>query len=185
MLQSQRKTSPLASSQDSEVKWVIVSLSSNGERETNINAIKKSAQRIIKNVNVDVFVPAISQLVRGESETMFYMQGYIFIKFQENIHYLKLRETTYFNDVLCSLVNRKIQYHLLDDSELKKIRQEVNNLKFSEFEVGDAVTVIKGNFKNLPGIISTVYDEEQIQVSVTLRSKSLLIDFPSTYLKKK
>lgn len=186
MSRSQRKISPKVSSQDSKTdKWVVVSLSSNGERENDIEALKKSVHRILKNNSLEIYIPAISQTVRGESETMFYMQGYIFIQYVENIPYLRLRETSYFNDVLCSSVNRKIKYNLLEHRELQKIQEGVNQLRFSEFKTGSEIVIIKGNFKNLPGVVSCVYSEETIQVSVILRSKRLLMDFPSTYLAKR
>lgn len=163
----------------------MVALSSNGERETNLDAIKQSACRLLKNHQIDIFIPAVSQTVRGESETIFYMNGYVFIKYREEIPYLKLRETTYFNDILCSFANRKIRYKLLDDVELEKIRQGVNDLKFSEFQVGDEVMVTKGNFINLPGKVSYIYSEETLQIAIVLRSKQALMDFPSTYIRKR
>lgn len=186
MPRSQRKISPKVCSLDSENdKWVVVSLSSNGEKENDIEAIKRAARRILRNQALDVYVPAVSQTVRGESETMFYMQGYVFIRYAESVPYLRLRETPYFTDVLCSYINRKLRYNLLNGSELKKIQDGVDNLRFSKFETGNEITIIKGNFKNLPGVVSCVYSEETIQVSIVLRSKRLLMDFPSTYLAKR
>lgn len=185
MPHSQRKTSPITSCPDSKVEWVIVSLSSNGERESNLEMIRKSVVRILKNQNLEVYVPAVSQTVRGESEIMFYMQGYIFIKHMDGVPYYRLRETQYFTDVLCTYLNRKIRYKLLDNNSFLKIKNGVDNLRISSFVVGDEVFITKGDFKNLPGIVSCVYDEEQVQVAISLRSKKLLIDSPSTYIQKR
>jgi transcription antitermination factor NusG len=61
----------------------------------------------------------------------------------------------------------------------------MDDLRVGKFSVGDAVQIIEGNFKNLKGDVSMVYDRKQVvQVSVVLRSKLVLMDFPSTYLKK-
>lgn len=182
---SQRKNSQNASSLESRDEWVIVSLSPTGERETNLELIRKSIFKLLKTTSLEVFIPAISQTVRGESETMFYMQGYIFIKYIPGVSYFRLKETQYFNEILSSYHNRKIRYKLLKDSELNKIRTGVENLKLSEFKEGDEVYINKGDFKNLPGIIKFVYNSEKVQVFVDLRSKQLLIDSPSIYIQKR
>lgn len=163
----------------------MVSLSPTGERETNLKAIRNAACRILKNQTLEVYIPAISQTVRGESETMFYMQGYIFIKYKPDISFLKLRETQYFTDILCSISQRRINYKFLSNDELEKIRNGVNNLRLSEFKEGDEIYITKGDFKNLPGKINCVYNSEQVQVLIELRSKVLLVDSPSIYIQKR
>jgi transcription antitermination factor NusG len=170
-------------------RWVCVELSSTGEREKDINSIIRAVHRILGRP-VEVFVPAVSQKVRGESQTMVYMDGYIFIQYFHDIHYIKLQDTNYFHMVLNTTVlsagKRKYQYSLLDDKALAPMRIGVQNLKESHNEnvPGDKVKIIKGDYKNLIGVISEVYDKENIQVSVELRSKKLLLDFPVSYIQK-
>jgi len=169
-------------------KWVCVELSSNGEREKNIPAIIKSARQILGKPDIEVFVPAISQKVRGETQTMVFMDGYVFVRFYENIQYIKLQDTAYFRSVLCTTSSgRKYQYSLLDDKALEPMRVGVQKLKLGQlhYEVGDSVKVIKGDLKNLIGRISEVYSTELVQVSVDhLRSKPIMMDFPVSYLTK-
>lgn len=180
------------SSQDLRVqgnrRWVIVELSSSGEKETNVSAIQSSVHRILRRKDLDVFVPAISQGVRNESQTLFFMDGYIFVEFKEDVQYLKLRDTSYFRDVLCNSIRSGSSptYSLLKDSELDPMRTGMEELKSGNFKIGDNVRVITGIYKNLRGEVSMVYDGgENIQLAVNhLRSKGLLMDFPATYLKK-
>lgn len=166
-------------------QWVIVQLSSHGEKEKDLEIIKKSVSRILKS-NVEVFIPAISQKVREEALTTFYMEGYIFIKYDPSINYSKLNETTYFRGVLRHSTSERRKFHLLKDSDLNPMRLGMKELKISEFSMGEEVKVIKGQWKNLIGKIVLIHndEEENIQLSINLRSKPILIEFPSSYLEK-
>jgi transcription antitermination factor NusG len=169
-------------------KWVIVQLTPLGEREKNLALIVRSAQRILGKT-LDVFVPAVSQKVRDESQTMFYMDGYVFVRHEEGVNYLKLADTTYFNCVLSqtSVVNgerRKI-YSLLNDKDIAPMRVGMQGLKLGVYKEGQKVKITKGNFKNLQAEISYVHEDgEHAQVYVKLRSKPILMDFPVSYFKK-
>jgi transcription antitermination factor NusG len=175
------------------IQWVTVQLSPIGERERDLSLIVKSVHHILR-TPVEVFIPAISQTVRDESETMFFMDGYIFVEFKPDIQYLKLQDTNYFTTVLCQtiLVNGKRQqkYSLVQDKALDSMRSGMQSLKIAKYSVGNLVKIIKGGYKNLLGQVSIVYEGGQsVQVSVTasghhLRSKRVLIDFPVTYLVK-
>ena len=168
-------------------KWVVVQLTSLGEREKNLAQFERSARKILKRNDIQVFVPAITQKVRDESLTTWYADGYVFIKFIDGIRYLSLQETAYFNMVLSklSIVNgsKKLIYSLLTDKDLDPIRTGMKLMKVGKFNVNDQVKIIKGNYKNLLGKITCIYDgDENVQVYVDLRSKKLFIDFPSSYL---
>ncbi len=161
-------------------KWVVVQLTSAGERETDIKALERSVSRILRRP-IEVFVPAMSQDARDESQTTVYMAGYIFVLHEPGVDYTKLSDTTYFASVLVS--GRTFQ--LLDDSKVRPIKDNVAAMKVGEFKVGAAVRVKRGIHKNLPGKVAYVYDGgENVQVHVKLASKEMLIDFPSSYLQK-
>lgn len=164
-------------------KWVVVQLSPAGEREKNVSILERSVHRFLGKLMV--FVPAACQSakdeVRNDSHTMFYMEGYIFVEFRENINYGKLSDTTYFDSVL----SNKTQLFLLDDSQVAPLRKGVEELKVGDFSVGDSVRVIRGSFKNLIGKIHCVYSGgEAVQVDLKLSSKPMLIDFPSGSIQK-
>lgn len=167
-------------------KWVIVQLTHFGEREKNIQSIVRNVNRILGKP-VDVFVPAVSQKVRDESQTMFYMDGYIFIRYEENINYLKLNDTVYFNSVLTQISfvdgERKKTYSLLDDKQISPMRVGVQNLKIGVFKEDQTVKIMKGKFKGLQAVVSYMHeDSEHTQVYIKLRSKLILMDFPTSYI---
>lgn len=163
-------------------------LTTAGEKEEKICNIISSAHKILRNNEVKVFIPAISQQVRNDFQTLFYMSGYIFIEFNPSISYTRLRDTQYFKDVLCSSEKSgKPHYCLLEDIQLDPIRKGMKDLKSGAYQEGDEVLVKKGQFKGLPGVISIVYEDgERVQVSVAFPfgSKRLLVDYPVTYIEK-
>lgn len=164
-------------------KWVVVQLSPMGEKEKNLEMIKKSARQILKS-DIEMFIPAISQKVRNESQTVFFMDGYVFIRHVDGHPYHRLNETTYFLSVLSKISSdKKRVYSLLDDKALNPMRSGVQNMRMNKFVEDESVKVIKGNFRNLIGKIISVSDGgENVQVSIDLRSKKMIIDFPASYL---
>lgn len=180
------KTSPTPSPAPvASKKWVIVQLSPMGEREKNIELIRRSARRILGK-QVDVFIPAISQKVREESQTLFYMDGYVFVEFIDGIVYNRLQDTQFFNSVLTqtsSAKDRRRAYSLLDDKELSPMRKGMEDLKIVPFKDGQKVRIIQGNYKNLIAEVSFIHEGgETVQVYVNMRSKKVLMDFPASYL---
>ncbi len=166
-------------------KWVVVQLTQTGEKETDLNAIKRSVCRILGKKDLEIFIPAVSENVRGESHTTFYMDGYVFIKYRDGIPFNKLQETTYFHSVLCNTTQKRRDYSFLYDKDLAPMRDGIRKIQQNKFNPGDTIKVNKGEFKNLVGEVSVVYDDEQnVQVYISLRSKKILMDFPSSYLDK-
>ncbi len=115
------------------------------------------------------------------------MDGYIFIKYEPGVHYLKLQETTYFRTVLCSLkptpAGRKYEFSLLKDSELDKMRAGMKSLSKATFSKGNRVKFTSGTYKGLDGVVSLVYEEgDKVQVETRLVSKPVLIDAPVSML---
>jgi transcription antitermination factor NusG len=167
-------------------KWVVVELSSAGEQEseTNVPVLENSIRRILRRPDIGIFVPALSTKVRKESQTLVYMDGYVFIEFKPDVSYLKLRDTTYFREVLCT-TNRGSSpiYSLVDDSQLNPLRQGIKEIQEVRFAVGDPVVVKSGTYKNMRGIVVGV-DGDMIDVKAILKSKALILGYRSTYLEK-
>ncbi len=191
MPRSQKKNSQTPSSKDLNPtisrKWVCVELSLTGEKEKNLDLVVRSARRILKNSKVEVFIPAISQQVRDESSVLSFMEGYIFIEHSSNLIYTRLQETTYFKSILMRQVfdgRRRIkELSLLRDKDLSVMRDGVETLNKGDFRSGEAIKIIKGNYKNLEAEIVQIYEDgKTIQVYVGLRSKKILLDFPASYM---
>jgi transcription antitermination factor NusG len=172
-------------------KWVVIELTFAGEREKDLNALKASAQKLL-NCKSEVFIPAIFQKVRNESHTIFYLDGYMFIKYEEGVNYLKLQETTYFKSILHKVVRdeydkskKRIMLTLLDDSDLNSMRSGMKKLQIASFQENDDVKIIQGEYKGLQAKVIYLHENgETVQVKVDLRSKKILFDFPSSYLMK-
>ncbi len=162
-------------------KWVVVQLSNSGEHEKNMSTLERSVHRILR-TSLSVFIPAANQKARGDVNVQFIMDGYIFVEYRSDIQYQRLSGTTYFDYILTS---GQKQLHLVTDKEILPIKKGVENLRKSLLSVGDNIKVTKGSFKNLVGVVSSVYEDgESVQISVGLVSKPLLIDYPASYLVK-
>lgn len=156
-----------------------------GEKETNLKAIASAARRILCNPHLEVFVPAISQDVRQDSHTMFYMEGYAFVQYAPGVSYSKLRETTYFKDVLRQPGSGGPTFAQLPDSKIQEMRAGMEKMKKADFEVGDQVRVIRGEFRNMYGVVTEVFPEKQhLMISNNLGSKPMLIEYPFSFIKK-
>jgi len=166
-------------------RWVVVQLTSLAEREKNIKIIERFAKRVLGN-HIEIYVPALSERVRDEEETIFYMEGYVFIKFDEDIDFSKLNDTPIFKGALCTRnKDGQMAYNTIEDKILRPVRKGVKELNRSPFKLGDQVKVVKGTYKNLPGKIVIIYeDHERVQIDASMRSKPLLIDFPCSFLEK-
>lgn len=169
-------------------KWVIIELSVVGEKEKDLSVIKKSVKRILG--DLDVFIPAVSENVRGERHTMFYMDGYIFVEYKSVVNYSKVNDTTYFRTVIYNppvhgVKGSRKTFHTMDDLHLEPIRKGSEQMKLGNLKPGDVVKVIKGTYKNLEGKITEVYESnETAQIFVDLRSRKSFIDFPISHLEK-
>ncbi len=173
----------MKSPKDLTNKWVAVQLSNTGEKEKNLDLIKRFIFKTLKN-NVEVFIPSVSLKRQDESQTFCFMEGYIFIRYQEGINYFSLESAPYFKLVLKN-PSGSIPYSLIDDKNINPMKDGLDNMKKSPFTVGDRVKVMKGDYKRLEGEVSLVSDDsETIQIFINMSSKKLLIDFPSSYLKK-
>lgn len=175
--------------QDKMGDWVIIALSQFGEKEKNLEAIKKSSFRLLRKA-VEIFIPAKTIKVREEEQVNFYLDGYIFIRYEDGVDYTRLNDTPLFNNVLVKRIRgnkgeRYYVYCLVKDKELEPLRKRMDQLLEPEFKVGDKVSIRQGTYKNLRGSISAIYDDgKNCQIKVVLRSKCLLVDFPISYIIK-
>lgn len=186
---SKKPTKDVPQESNTPTQWVVVQLTSLGEREKNIASITRSVHHILRRKDLEVFVPAISQKGLGDSLTTWYSDGYIFVRFLDGVLYNSLQETAYFSMVLSKLVVvdgvRRMKYSLLNNKDLDPMRVGMKVMRVGKFSEDDSVKVIKGNYRNLPGKVSCVYDQgEVVQVCLNLRSKPMFIDFPASYLEK-
>lgn len=159
-----------------------------GEREKDISILSKSVHRILGR-RLEVFIPAVIQKFMNEQETTFYMDGYVFIVFEDGVNYLRLQDTIYFSSVLIRsrsfATSRRPEYSLLSDSDLDPMRAGMKSLLRLTFRVDDQVKLTSGPYKGLSGKVRLVYDGgEKVQISVPVDSKPILMDCPTSMLTK-
>ena len=169
--------------------WVVVELTPTGEREKNLESIRKNARKILNDKTIEVFIPSVVQKVRDEFHILPFMEGYVFILHKPGLNFMRLQETNYFRSVLTKPVfdGKRKRYTLsfLSDKDLDKLRSGMQNVVKSGFSEGDIVKVVRGNYKNLKAEVIQAYEDGQhVQVYVNLASKKILLDFPASYLVK-
>ncbi len=164
-------------------RWVVVGLTHAGEQEKDSKILARSVQRILGRP-LAVFVPSLSTDVRDDSQVLVYMDGYVFIEFFEGVQYIRLRETSYFNEVLCSSSRSHAPvYSLIDDSEVTGIKENMESIRDVDFEEGMPVRVKSGTNRGLPGVVVMV-EGDVITVQHQTRSKPVIAEYKSTYLEK-
>ncbi len=168
-------------------QWVVVELTHSGEQEKDSKTLTRAIHRILGRP-LRVFVPSLSTDVRSDSQVLVYMDGYVFIEYQEGIQYMRLRDTSYFNEVLCSSKGSSSRgtspmYALVGDDKLDSIRKDMESIRNVEFELDDNVIVKSGTNRGMRGIVMDVQGDE-ITVKHPTRSKPCLLSYKSTYLTK-
>jgi transcription antitermination factor NusG len=180
--QSQKTTSRPASEGASEVRWVVVELTHAGEQEKKSEVLTRAVQRILGS-RLRVFVPSLSTDVRQDSQILVYMDGYVFVEYLDGVQYMKLRDTSYFNDVLCSSKGSSPVYSLIRDEEINGIKKDMESIRDADFDLDDRVVVKSGTNRGLSGTVLDV-DGDNITVKHHTRSKPCILTYKSTYLEK-
>jgi len=160
----------------------VVELTHAGEQEKNSQTLTKAVQRLLGRP-LAVFVPSLSTDVREDSQILVYMDGYVFVEFYEDIQYTRLRDTSYFNEVLCSSPAKggPPVYSLIEDDRLNVIKKDMESIRVAEFAAGDPVKVKSGTNRGLPGIVLGVEDDV-VTVQHLARSKPVIADYRTTFL---
>lgn len=162
--------------------WVVVELTHAGEQEKDSRTLTRAIHRILGRP-LGVFVPSLSTDVRSDSQILVYMDGYIFIEYQEGVQYMRLRDTSYFNEVMCASRGNSPVYSLINDDEINGIKKNMESIRNVEFELDDHVVVKSGTNRGMRGIVMDVQGDE-ITVKHPTRSKPCLLSYKSTYLTK-
>jgi hypothetical protein len=163
-------------------KWVVVELTHSGEQEKDSRTLTRAIHRMLGRP-LNVFVPSLSTDVREDSQILVYMDGYIFIEYQEGVQYMRLRDTSYFNEVLCASRGSAPVYSLIEDDQLNGIKKDMESIRNVEFELDDPVVVKSGTNRGMRGVVMDVQGDE-ITVKHPTRSKPCLLSYKSTYLTK-
>ena len=160
----------------------MVELTHAGEQEKDSAVLTRAVQRIL-GTSLRVFVPSLSTDVRQDSQILVYMDGYVFVEYREGVQYMKLRDTSYFNEVLCSSRGSSPVYSLVLDAQINGIKKDMESIRNADFELDMEVVVKSGTNRGLRGIVYDVQGDD-ITVKHPTRSKPCLLTYKSTYLEK-
>ncbi len=166
------------------MEWVIVQLSPNGEKELNPDNIAVSVRKKVSKRDIQVYVPCMFIKTRKEVHTRPYIEGYIFVEYRQGVQYNKMRDSYYFKDVMSYESGKKKKLRLVGDDVINKIKDSIKMMEPEKFNVGDEVVVLSGKFTNLRGVVHEVCGTEKVTIFVKLRSKSVYIEYPPSFLKK-
>ena len=154
-------------------QWVTFQLSERGESalDEEPSIITRLLDRYL---NSEYFLPVYFHNAKAYSNKIYLIRGYIFIEFkQEEVRYYpKIASSHYFIGPL--LISNRI--HLTPDSEIKKLKKQLEKMSFPKIKLGDTVKVIDGKYKNLKAEVTDIYPKEKtVDLSVKLKCMDILV----------
>lgn len=164
--------------------WVVLELSSTGEQvdpDTLTHLLNK-----LLNKEREVFVPAVTYIKRGIPTTLYYFQGYVFIRAGlPSGRYFDLLGHSYFSNVLSYQEGEHTYLQLLPHSEIEKIKETLKTHTHITFSEGDEVIVTSGTYKGLSGVCMGMLTDETCSVRIKMRSIESLVEFPVAMIRLK
>lgn len=163
--------------------WITIQLSEKGEDTLNEDPslIENALKKIIKS---EYFIPVYFNKSKSYDNKIFLFTGYVFIRYNQKDYpnYHKFSNNVYFEGPL--LISKKL--HLTDNSEILRLKEELEKLTTPVIKKGDRVKVIDGKYKNLTADITAFYDDtREADLKVTLKCMNIIVPrIPSACLIK-
>lgn len=153
--------------------WITIQLTEKGEEI--LNSEPKILENFLKKiVKSEYFLPVFYNESKSYDNKIFLFTGYLFIKYNKNDlkNYTKLSNNQYFVGPLLYCKN----LHLTPDSEIDKLKKELDKLIQPNIKKGDIVKVVDGKYKNLDAIVMEYYDDSaEADLKVTLKCMSIIV----------
>lgn len=154
-------------------QWVTFQLSERGENtlDESPSIITRILSKYIKS---EFFYPMYFHNAKAYTNKIYLIRGYIFIEFnkEEVKFYTNLVSSPYFIGPL--LVNKRI--HLTPDSEITRLKKQLEKLSFPKIKLGDTVKVIDGKYKNLKAKVTEIYSSDKtVDLTVKLKCMAILV----------
>ena len=164
--------------------WVVLELSQTGEQadpETLVRLLNK-----LLNGEREIFVPAVTYVKRGIPTTLYYFQGYVFVRAGlPSGRYFDLLSNSYFSSVLSYQEGHHTYLQLLPNEEIDKIKETLRTHTQISFAEGDQVEFISGTYKGLTGVCLGMITEDTCSVKIKMRSIESLVSIPVAMLRLK
>jgi len=168
----------------SDIQWVVLELTTKAEGE-DPDTIVASIRHHIR--DAEVFIPA-SVVQRGPiREFKYLVDGYAFVRHRHPDHcYVRLEETKYVQAPLYRLSGNRREKKLatVSNVQIETLRAQITVEVDQGIEVGDAVTIVSGPYKNIKATVrDEILEQDSVVVHIHLRSTDRLVTLPRAFLR--
>lgn len=168
---------------DDSRSWVVLELSSRADGE-DPDVICHAIQSSLK--GAEVFLPSVVTQVGDDRVVHCLVDGYAFVRrgvYPVNA-VLRLENTRYVDAVLVDPSHGRKKLAVVQDADIDRMRQQITVESDQGICVGDTVTVISGNYRNIEAtVVEDLAELDQVQVFIKLRSKQSIVTLPRSFLR--
>lgn len=164
--------------------WVALELTQRGEAERDINMLR---ELVIKSLslskhNLELFIPIHYENEEFFDRNIVLLNGYFFIRHDPNIPYYKLKDSKFFEGVVCDPATQEVQ--MVPDAQIQKLKDQFNKIveDASRVKVGDTVKILDGLYKNLVGKVTKVIKKDNMCIIKVTSLKSRNITVSASFL---
>jgi transcription antitermination factor NusG len=161
--------------------WVALELSSRGETEKDINALLSIIRRTIGASNdVEIFVPIYFEDEEYFEKNVTLLSGYFFIRHDSSLSYHKLKDSKYFDGVVCNPLTKAVE--IVPDAQVQELKAKFDGLMkdASKVRPGQTVRILDGLYKGLVGELVKVLKRDQMCIIkiTSLKSRKITVSAP-------
>jgi transcription antitermination factor NusG len=160
--------------------WVALELTQRGEAEKDVQILVDLIKRSLGDPNLEIFVPIYYENEEFFEKNVSLFSGYFFIRHAKGLPYHKLKETKYFEGVVCNPMTNEAE--IIPNSQIDSLKDKFENLieQASQIKVGQTVRLLDGLYKNLTGKVTRVIKKEKMCIIkiTSLKSRNITISAP-------
>lgn len=168
----------------SDIQWVVLELTAKADGE-DPDVIVASIRHLIR--DAEVFVPASVVQRDAIREFRYLLDGYAFIKHRHpDAHYIRLEDTKFVHSPLYQTTGNRREKRLatVSDSQIETLRSQITQEVDQGIEVGDAVFITSGPYKNIQAVVcEEIPEHDSVVVYINLRSTERLVTLPRAFLR--
>jgi len=166
-----------------DTQWVVLELTAKAEGE-DPDIIAASIRHQIK--DAEIFIPA-SVVQRGPiREFKYLVDGYAFIRYKHpEAHYARLEDTKYVQAPLYHVTGNRREKKLatVTNNQIETLRSQITVEVDQGIEIGDAVMITSGPYKNIKATVrEEIQEQDSVVVHIRLRSTDRLVTLPRAFL---
>lgn len=163
-------------------EWVVLELTPQGEDE-DPDVLRSSLLRTLR--GSEIFIPASISKVGDSRVVHKLIDNYVFVKREQPDHfYFKIEGTKYVTSVLTVPSGRNRRISAVRDTDIAKMKRQIQVETEQGIEVDDEVEVMSGAYKGIRGrVIEEIPENDSVQVYISLRSKQTIITLPRSFLR--